>query len=85
MLTEISLQETRAISIKRAERRHQQIFAGDCTHSAVDLLAEPGMPVRDTNISKGNIPSYLKANFPEDGKYNFIRNAGAYVPDYFAS
>jgi len=26
-----------------------------------------------TNISKGNIPSNLKANFPEDGKYNFIR------------
>jgi len=38
-----------------------------------------------TNISKGNIPSNLNANFPEDGKYNFIRNAGAYVPDYFVS
>ena len=41
------------------------------------------MPVRGTNISKGNIPSNLKANFPEDEKYNFIRNVGAYVPDYF--
>ena len=37
-----------------------------------------------TNISKGNTPSNLKANFPEDGKY-FIRNAGAYVVDYFVT
>jgi phosphomevalonate kinase len=36
------------------------------------------------NISKGNTPSNLKANTPEDGKYIFIRNAGAYVLDYFA-
>jgi len=85
MLTKISRQETRTISITTAERRHQQIFAVDCAHSAVGLPAQPGMPLRGTNISKGNTPSNLKANFPEDGKYNFILNAGAYLPDYVVS
>ena len=58
----------RNIAARNKSDKHQnsraQTSAVDCKHSVVHLPAQPGMPVRGTNISKGNIPSNLKANFP---------------------
>ena len=75
MLPEMSHRETSDKLHKSREQTSADLIRDGCVHSAIDIPAQPGMQVRRTNISKGNIPSNLEVNFPEDGKYTVIRNA----------